>query len=104
LVGEIQDENDEEKPIVEIQEDGNIMVQTTHSLVDVNELLPHPFELNENYTTIAGLLLYHFKRIPKLNEKIQLEGYDITITKIQRRTIQTVIMKNTENLQDEISE
>ncbi len=104
LVGEIQDENDEEKPIVEIQEDGNIMVQTTHSLVDVNELLPHPFELNENYTTIAGLLLYHFKRIPKLNEKIQLEGYDITITKIQRRTIQTVIMKNQENLQAEISE
>lgn len=104
LVGEIQDENDEEKPIVEIQEDGNIMVQTTHSLVDVNELLPHPFELNENYTTIAGLLLYHFKRIPKLNEKIQLEGYDITITKIQRRTIQTVIMKNKENLQAEISE
>lgn len=103
LVGEIQDENDEEKPIVEIQDDGNIMVQTTHSLVDVNELLPHPFELNENYTTIAGLLLYHFKRIPKLNEKIQLEGYDITITKIQRRTIQTVIMKQTENLQDELA-
>jgi len=104
LVGEIQDENDEEKPIVEFQDDGNIMVQTTHSLVDVNELLPHPFELNENYTTIAGLLLYHFKRIPKLNEKIQLEGYDIMITKIQRRTIQTVIMKQIENLQDEVEE
>ncbi|MCC7521443.1 MAG: HlyC/CorC family transporter [Flavobacteriaceae bacterium] len=94
LVGEIQDEDDEEKPIVERNENGSIMVQTMHSLVDINELLPHPFELNENYTTLAGLLLYHFKRIPKVNDKIVLEGYEISITKLQRRTIHTVILKD----------
>lgn len=94
LVGEIQDEDDEEKPIVEINENGSIMVQTMHSLVDINEFLPHPFEFNENYTTLAGLLLYHFKRIPKVNDKIVLEGYEIIITKLQRRTIHTVILKD----------
>jgi len=78
------------------------MVQTMHSLVDINELLPHPFELNENYTTLAGLLLYHFKRIPKVNDKIVLEGYEISITKLQRRTIHTVILKDAN--QSEIEE
>lgn len=104
LVGEIQDEDDEEKPIVEINDEGVIKVQTTHSLIDINEMLPHPFTINENYTTLAGLLLYHFKRIPKTNDKIVIEGYEITVTKIQRRTVQTVLMKLVENNDEEEEE
>lgn len=93
LVGEIQDEDDDEKPIVEKKEGGIYMVQATQTLDDINEFLPHPIPLSEHYTTIAGLLLYHFNRIPKLNEKIIIEQYEITITKIQQRTIQMVQMK-----------
>lgn len=93
LVGEIQDEDDEEKPIVEKNEDGTYVVQTMHSLIDINELLPIQFPTDDNYTSLAGLLLYHFKRIPKVNDKISINGYDIVITKIQRRTIQTVLLK-----------
>lgn len=93
LVGEIQDEDDEEKPIVERNDDGTFVVQTTNSLEDINEMLPHPFTENENYTTLSGLLLYHFKRIPKVNDKIVVDHYEINVTKIHRRTIQLVVLK-----------
>jgi CBS domain containing-hemolysin-like protein len=96
LVGEIQDEDDEEKPIVELNEDSSYLVQTMHSLIDINELLPKPFTVDDNYTTLAGLLLYHFKRIPKVNDKISVDGYDVTVTKIQRKTIHTVLLKLSE--------
>lgn len=93
LVGEIQDEDDEEKIIVEMKEDGTYVVQAIQPLVDINDYLPHPLTINENYTTLSGLLLFHFNRIPKLNEKIIIENYEMTVTKIQRRSIQTAQLK-----------
>jgi len=93
LVGEIQDEDDDERPIVERKEDGNYFVQSTQYLTDINEHLPHPFEISENYNTLSGLLLYCFNRIPKINEHIQVDNYEITILKIQQRTIRRVMLK-----------
>jgi CBS domain containing-hemolysin-like protein len=93
LVGEIQDEDDDEKFIVEKKEDNTYVVQATQSISDINVHLPHPISISENYSTFSGLLLYHYSRIPKLNEKITIENYEITISKIQHRTIQTVILK-----------
>jgi len=93
LVGEIQDEDDDEKQIVEKTEDNTYIVQATHSILDINEYIPHPFLISDNYTTLSGLFLYHFSRIPKLHEKIVIENYEITISKIQHRTIQMVILK-----------
>ncbi|MFN8256008.1 MAG: hemolysin family protein [Bacteroidales bacterium] len=93
LVGEIQDEDDNENLIVEKKEDGSYLVLATHPLVDINELLPHPFPLSDNYNTLSGFLLYNLDKIPKLNEKFTISGYEICISKIQHRTIQTVILK-----------
>ena len=101
LVGEIQDEDDEERVIVEKKEDNTYVVQATQSLIDINDFLPHPLPVNENYTTLSGLLLFHFNRIPKLNEKITIENYEITISRIMRRSIQTAILKEIVNQDSE---
>jgi len=95
LVGEIQDEDDDEKLIVEKKEDDTFVVFATQSLTDINEHLPHPFEISEEYNSLSGLLMYHFSRIPKLNEKIIIENYEISILKIQHRSIQMVVLKET---------
>jgi len=96
LVGEIQDEDDDEKPIVDKKDNKTYIVQSTQPLIDINEYLPRPFLLNDDYTTLSGLLFFHFNRIPKVNEKIIISDYEITITKIQYRTIQTVLLKEIE--------
>jgi len=93
LVGEIQDEDDDERPIVENKEDGTYIIQATHSLSDINEFIEQPFKLSENYQTLAGLLLFILNRIPKMNEKVLYENYELTVIKLQRRTIQTVQLR-----------
>lgn len=93
LVGEIQDEDDDEKPIVEKKDDNSFVVQATQLLANINEHLPHPFEISENYNTLSGLLLYYFNRIPKVNEQIQVDNYEITVLKIQQRTIARVLLR-----------
>jgi len=90
LVGEIQDEDDDERPIVEKKDERTFIIQSTTPLVDINEHLPHHFTISENYNTLSGLMLFNFNRIPKLNDKITLEGYELTVIKIQHRTIQAV--------------
>jgi len=93
LVGEIQDEDDDERPIVEMKEDGTYFVQATHLIEDINPFLPHALKTSENYNTVSGLLLYYLNRIPKLNEKMVIENYEMTVSKLQHRTIQGVIFK-----------
>ena len=92
LVGEIQDEDDNEKPIVEKKEDNTFLVQAMQPLTDINEYLPHPFTFSEKYNTLSGLILYHNQK-PKLNEIINADDYEITVKKIQRRTVRTVLLK-----------
>ena len=94
LVGEIQDEDDDERPIVEKKDDNTYQVQATQLLANINEHLPHPFEISENYNTLSGLLLYSFNRIPKVNEQIQVDNYEITVLKIQQRTIARVLLRD----------
>jgi CBS domain containing-hemolysin-like protein len=93
LVGEIQDEDDEEIPIVEKKEDGSFNVQATQLLSHINEFLPWPFELSDDYNTLAGLILFIFNRIPRPGEKISYQDYELTIVKVQHRTIQLVQIK-----------
>ncbi len=93
LVGEIQDEDDDEKPIVEKKDDETYIVQATQLLININDHLPHPFEISENYNTLSGLLLYYFNRIPKVNEQILVDNYEITVLKIQQRTIGRVLLR-----------
>lgn len=93
LVGEIQDEDDDEKPMVERISEDTYMVQATHLLSDINEHIEDPFTISDDYNTLAGMLLYYCNRIPKLNEKVEIENYEITISKILHRTIQTVIIR-----------
>lgn len=106
LVGEIQDEGDNERPIVEKKEDNTFLVQAIQLLTDINEYLPHPFIISEKYNTLSGLVLYHNQK-PKLNEKIRVDNYEITVKKIQRRTVRTVLLKeigkSTEQLNNDVA-
>ena len=93
LVGEIQDEYDNEKPVVEKKSNGHYLVDAHHSLIDINKLLPHKFEENENYETLAGLIAYHHPDEIKMNDKFQLEEYEITILNTYNNSAEKVELK-----------
>lgn len=96
LVGEIQDEYDEEKPSVEKKNETEFIVNAQTSISDVNDLLPIALPEASEYDTISGLMNYIFGRIPAVNEKRIFGGYEFTILKRFKHSVESVHMKVTE--------
>jgi CBS domain containing-hemolysin-like protein len=93
LVGEIQDEYDEEKPLVEKKSDTEFIVNAQASVVDVNEYLPIALPESAHYDTVSGLINYIFGRIPAVNEKKIYEGYEITILRRFKHSVDSVKLR-----------
>jgi putative hemolysin len=90
IVGNIQDEYDEEKPIVEKVSDSEFIVNALASIYDVNEYLPHDLPEDGDYDTLAGLLGEQFGKIPEVGEQQEIYGYIFTILKKTEQNIESV--------------
>jgi len=93
LVGEIQDEYDEELPVVEHVAENEYVANATAPIVDVNEFLPLPLPESEDYSTLGGLLNTVFGKIPDINERTEFAGYEFVILKKSKRNIELVRMR-----------
>ncbi len=93
LVGEIQDETDNETPIVEKLDEHTYNIVATAALHDINNLLPDAIAENSDYDTLAGLVIQKFGKIPNTNDKIIVDGYEITVLKMMKNTVSLVQLK-----------
>jgi CBS domain containing-hemolysin-like protein len=93
LVGEIQDEHDEEKPMVEKKSDTEFIISAQANIVDANDVLPVALPESPHYETISGYVNYIFGRIPAVNDKRTRDGYEITILKRNRQTVESIKLK-----------
>ncbi len=93
LVGEIQDEHDEEKPNVEKKNEHEYIVNAQATIADVNEALPFALPENTHYESVSGYINFIFGRIPATNDKRIKDGYEITILKRTRQSVQTVRLR-----------
>lgn len=93
LVGEIQDEYDEEKPSVQKLNETDYVVQAHSAIADVNEFLPKPLPEDDDYDTVAGLMNVIFKKIPDVGEKMTYETYEFTILKKSKRRIELIKLR-----------
>ncbi|MFY0256080.1 hemolysin family protein [Chitinophaga sp. 30R24] len=92
LVGDIQDEHDQETPIVE-QKDGYFIVNAHEYVADINELLPHPLPESEHYETLSGLINYTHGNIPREGEVINIDNYEVLILKMFRSSVEKARLK-----------
>jgi CBS domain containing-hemolysin-like protein len=90
LVGDIQDEHDEEKPLVIEKKPGVYIVSTKATISDLNNILPNPIPLSESYDTVGGLVMMLFAKIPNAYEVAHLDGYEITVLKKTDHTVDLV--------------
>ena len=90
LVGEIQDEYDEETPIVEKISDTEYMVDASANVHDVNEFLPRELPESNDYDTISGLVSDLFDKIPDVGEHTEFHGYNFIIMKKTQQNIEFV--------------
>jgi len=93
LVGEIQDEYDEEKPIVEMVGEREYNVRASAAIADVSEHLPSPLPESEQYDTVSGLVNDAFGRIPELGETILFAEYECTILQKSKHTVSLVRLR-----------
>lgn len=90
LVGEIQDEYDNEISIVEKVGDNIYNVIASSTIDDINDFLPHPIEKDEQYETLAGFLILKFGKIPSIKEKIVIDNYEYSVLKKNKSSISFV--------------
>lgn len=91
LVGDIRDEDDEEeKPLVEKISDKEFIVSGLTPLVEVNDHLRYPLPEGDDFETMAGLMNYIFDKIPSPNEEKSFGGYHFTILKTNNKIVESV--------------
>ena len=90
LVGEIQDEYDEEKPIVEVINEREFIVNALAPIYDVNSHLPHDLPEDGDFDTVSGWLGDIFGKIPEVGEQKESNGYNITVLKKSDQNIESV--------------
>lgn len=94
IVGEIQDEYDQEQPLFEKINENSYLVNGSMQLEEINEELGLSLPTEEGVETLAGFLLGQLGSVPKAKEKVAWNGYDFIIEKVFRRRIQLVKILN----------
>lgn len=97
IVGNIQDEYDEEEELIVQQPDGTYIVDGMTQLEDLEELLNVDFD-EEDYDTINGYLIDCLDRIPSEDENctVQFEGYLFEVLSVDNNTIRKVRIEKKE--------
>jgi CBS domain containing-hemolysin-like protein len=93
IVGEIRDEydTDEVAPIQELGED-EWRVQGGTALAELEVALGHHFE-REDVSTVGGLVLAEFGRVPRTGETLDLDGFHLTVEQVVRRRVKRVSVR-----------
>jgi CBS domain containing-hemolysin-like protein len=92
IVGEIQDEFDEERPFVEIREDNSHSVDGRLLLDEVNEV----FELkldSDDVDTLGGWVYARVESPPKIGQKIIYEEYEFVIEEADNMRVTRVLLR-----------
>ncbi|MCS6926244.1 MAG: hemolysin family protein [Candidatus Binatia bacterium] len=95
LVGEIQDEHDEEVVGVERIAEGTYVVNAALPVADVNAQI-EGFALpeGEGYTTVSGLVNKWFGRIPEANESCERDRVRMTVLKTDNHHVVQVKLED----------
>ena len=100
IVGDIQDEYDDEIPDVMEERPGIYIIQGDVNLEDLSETLDYPFEF-EDVDTVAGMVLSLTGHFPEEGEAIRLGPWNITATQVLEYRIMQVrleLVEENENL------
>ena len=92
VVGEIQDEHDtdETQPVIE-QAEGRLSVEGGVALGELEGLLGHSFH-REDVSTVGGLVLDAFGRVPRVGERIEIDGIELVVEQVARRRVRRIVL------------
>jgi CBS domain containing-hemolysin-like protein len=90
IVGEIQDEYDtDEVAAIQVVREDHWRVEGGVALAELEQALGHDFG-RDDVSTVGGLVLAEFGRVPRSGESINVEGYRLVVEHVVRRRIKRV--------------
>lgn len=92
VVGDIQDEYDKEDDLIKKLSDNTFLLSGSVELDELIQLHPEielDFEEGD-FETVAGYIIHHTGRIPKVNEELQIRGNTFIITKATQSKLENV--------------
>lgn len=92
LVGPIQDEFDEEPPLIQKMGADQFQIDATCSVEDVIDQLDIRLPETEA-NTIGGLLIERIARIPAVNETVKLGPHEVTVLQAEPTRIKLILFK-----------
>jgi CBS domain containing-hemolysin-like protein len=87
LVGQIQDEFDQEKPLAEPAGDNTWSIQGNFPLHDLAELAGEPLDEGQDVVTASGFVTQRLGGFPKVGDTLQLTRATIAVAETDGRTI-----------------
>ncbi len=90
IFGEIEDEHDIHHLIAKKKSDGSYIFSGRMEINRINEQFDLNIPEGEDYHTIAGYILNHCQRLPKLNETIEIGTFMIKIIRVTTTKIELV--------------
>jgi CBS domain containing-hemolysin-like protein len=90
LVGNIQDEYDDEAPLFSENTTNEWEFDASMHIDDVNEVLPSPLPESEDYETLGGLITATAGRIPAAGDGVLLDEYAVQILSSTPRRVERV--------------
>ena len=93
LFGEIEDEHDVDDHIAKRNDDGTYLLSARLEIERINEMFGLNLPVSDEYHTLAGLILYHYKNFPKMHEVIRVGQFLFKITKVESNKIEVVSLK-----------
>jgi magnesium and cobalt transporter len=88
IVGEIDDEHDEEEPeLVHEQPGGDLLVSALTPIADFNEHTGADFS-DEEYDTVGGMVTSEFGHLPEAGEEVAIGAFLFHVTEADDRRVQ----------------
>ena len=89
IVGEIQDEFDEEEPMKVIVREGEAILDGRADIDQMGELVNPALELedDEEYDTVGGFVYHRIGRVPVVGDTVAVDPFKITVIKVTGRRV-----------------
>ena len=100
IFGEIEDEYDINTNIAKRISENEYILSGRMEIDQLNELFDFNLPQHDDYTTIAGYILYHLQRFPKIHETIDIDNFTFKIRKVTERKIEIIELIVNQNNQE----
>jgi CBS domain containing-hemolysin-like protein len=90
IVGRVADDFADEDDSIETIDEKTAEIDAQLRIDEANEELGIHLPENDNYETVAGLMLYHLKRIPKEGESFKIDNVKLTVIRMMGPKIERI--------------